>query len=189
MSPTTLEVFEALHKQVFQIHVRWAQFLALFTVSDDRMRFLSAVAPGFFRLLHDTLRDDAFISLGRLTDRSQTMGRDNLTLLTLVEAAEASGDASLSTPARSLLDQLLAAVPSIRTWRNQWLAHTDLQSALSPTPLPGVRVQRGDIDEALRFVREIMALFSRHFSREPYDYQTVVVIGDAEALVRVLQGH
>jgi len=187
MAPATLDIFEALHSQVLQIHVRWAQFLALFTVSDERMKFLSAAAPGFFRLIYDTFRDDAFISLSRLTDRSQTLGRDNLTLVTLVEAAEASGNASLAVPARALLDKLLAVVPGIRTWRNQWLAHTDLQSALSPTPLPGIRVQRGHIDQALELVRELMALFSRNFSREPYDYLTIVVMGDAEAFVRALQ--
>jgi len=185
--PNTLEeLHQGLHPHVIQAHVRWAQFTTLFTVSDERMAFIFRVAPWFFRLVQDTLRDDAFISLSRLTDKSQSAGQANLTLVSLVEAAESSGPPSLAASARPLLDQLLAQVSSIRTWRNKWLAHTDLAAALASTPLETVKVQRGDIDDAFRLTREIMGLFATHLGRTRYEYDSVIVLGDAKDLLKAL---
>ena len=185
--PSSLrDLLKGLHPQVLQAHVRWAQFLALFTASDDRMQFIYRVAPWFFRLVQDTFRDDAFITLSRLTDRSRTSGRTNLTLVSLVEAAEASGQAAIAAPARELLDKLLNQVESIRKWRDKWIAHTDLAEALSATPLPAAKVQRGDIDEAFRLTREIMALIASHLGQPRYHYESVIVIGGAEALLKAL---
>lgn len=180
------ELHEGLHPQVLQAHVRWAQFLTLFTASDDRMAFVFKVAPGFFRLVQDTFRDDAFIALSRLTDRSQSAGQANLTLFSLVEAAEAAGLSALAASARALLDQLLDRVASLRVWRNKWLAHTDLAAALASKPLETTRVQRGDIDEALRLTREVMALFATHLGQHEYGYGSVVVFGDAKDLLKAL---
>jgi hypothetical protein len=183
---TLAELYKGLHPQVLQAHVRWAQFLALFTVSDDRTQFIFRVAPWFFRLVQDTFRDDAFISLSRLTDRSQTAGKANLTLESLVDAAEASGQSALASAARALLAQLLVQVESIRIWRNKWLGHTDLAAGLASPPLPTAKVQRGDIDEALRLTREIMGLFAAHQGQLRYGYDSVIVIGDAKDLLKAL---
>jgi hypothetical protein len=185
--PTQLgDLVKGLHTHVLQAHVRWAQFLTLFTESGDRMVYIFRVAPWFFRLVQDTFRDDAFISLSRLTDKSQTAGKANLTLVSLVESAEASGLTAVTVPARVLLDKLLEQVESIRKWRDKWLAHTDLAAALASTPLPTAKVQRGDIDEALRLTREIMALFAAHLGQQRYGYDSVIVIGGAQDLLKAL---
>jgi hypothetical protein len=187
MSTDLIDLFKALHSQVILLHIRWAQFLTLFCVSDERMQLLSATAPGFFRIVQDVLRDDAFISLSRLTDKSCTAGKPNLSLVTLVEAAEASGDTAIASQARALLNQLLVQVNAIRTWRNQWLAHTDRNTALSPNPFPDVKVNRGNIDEALDLTRQLMDLFAAHLSQPRCLYQSVLLPGNAEALIRVLE--
>ena len=114
MCNSMLEVYKALHPHVLQLHIRWSQFRFLFTVSDQRMTVLTNIAPGFFDIIRAVLRDDAFISLGRLTDRSSTLGRNNLSIITLVELAEDSDNLELSATARSLLIQLLERVENIR---------------------------------------------------------------------------
>ncbi len=187
MSTEMNDLFKALHPHVLQLHMRWAQFLGLFTVSDERMQLLSEVAPGFFRIVQDVLRDDAFISLGRLTDKSNSFGKPNLSLVALVEAAEESGDSALATSAGNLLSALLAKVDAIRKWRDKWLAHIDLMAALAPNPLPESRVMRGEFDEALALTRQLMDLFADYFSEPRYRYQAVILPGDAEALIRVLE--
>lgn len=182
------EVYKALHPQVLQLHIRWAQFRYLFTVSDKRMTVLTGLAPGFFAIIRDVLRDDAFISISRLTDRSSTRGKSNLSIVTLVELAEKSDNTELSSVARKLLDQLLARVENIRQWRDKWLAHTDFDQSILEQPLPSTKVKRGDIDEALRLIREIMHLFAAHLSQEPAQYDMPIVPGDAEVLARLLEG-
>jgi hypothetical protein len=85
-----------------------------------------------------------------------------------------------------LLAQLLVQVESIRIWRNKWLGHTDLAAGLASPPLPTAKVQRGDIDEALRLTREIMGLFAAHQGQLRYGYDSVIVIGDAKDLLKAL---
>lgn len=182
-----LEVYKALHPQVLQLHVRWAQFRYLFTVSDKRMTVLSNLAPGFFAIIRDVLRDDAFISISRLTDRSSTRGKSNLSIVTLVELAEKSDNIELSSTSRTLLDQLLAHVENIRQWRDKWLAHTDFDQSVLEQPLPNTKVKRGDIDEALRLIREIMHLFATHLSQNLVEYDMPIVAGDADVLARLLE--
>jgi len=182
-----LEVYKALHPHVLQLHIRWAQFRFLFTVSDQRMTVLTNIAPGFFAIIRDVLRDDAFISLGRLTDQSNTLGKSNLSMITLVERAEGSDSLELSATARSLLNQLLECVENIRQWRNKWFAHTDLDQALLEKPLPNTKVQRDKIDKALHLIRELMRLFADHLSQKPVDYDLRVVPGDADALAQLLE--
>ena len=186
MANSLAELHKGLHPHVLQAHVRWVQFLTLFTASDERMAFISKRAPWFFRLVQDTFRDDAFISLSRLTDKSQSAGQANLTLFSLVEAADQSGLSTLASSTRAILDELIVRVASIRIWRNKWLAHIDLGAALASKPLETARVQRGNIDEAFRLTREIMALFAIHLRQPRYAYESVVVVGDAHDLLRAL---
>jgi hypothetical protein len=106
MNAKMIETYNALYPHVLQLHVRWAQFRLLFTVNDKRMTVLSNAAPGFFAIIRDVLRDDAFISLSRLTDKSSTFGKNNLTLVTLVELAEKSDNHELASSTRSILGLL-----------------------------------------------------------------------------------
>ncbi len=182
-----LEIYNALRPQVLQLRIRWAQFRFLFTVSDKRMTVLSAVAPGFFAIVRDVLRDDAFISLSRLTDRSSFSEKSNLTLVALVELAEKSESTELASSARSILDQLLDRVNNIRKWRNKWLAHTDFDQAMSERPLPESGVQRGHVDEAIRLTAELMNLFADHLGEKRPDKDLPIVAGDADVLARMLE--
>jgi hypothetical protein len=148
---------------------------------------LSNTAPGFFAIIRDVLRDDAFISLSRLTDQSSTLGKGNLSLVTLAELAEDADDLELAEAARNILNQLLERVKVIRQWRNKWLAHTDFEQAMLEKPLPNTKVPRGDVDEALRLTREFMHLFADYLSQEMVDYDLPIVPGDADVLAQLLE--
>ena len=187
MTNTMLEIYNALYPQVLQLHIRWAQFRFLFTVSDERMTVLMNVAPGFFTIIKDVLRDDAIIALSRLTDKSSTSNKYNLSITTLVELAEISDHSELAISARKLLDQLVKRVENIRSWRDKWIAHTDLEQALSKQPLPNKKIQRRDIDEALRLIRELMNLFANHLSQPSVAYDLPIITGDADVLARILE--
>jgi hypothetical protein len=187
MSVDLISMYRALHPHILIAHMRWKQYLILFSVSDERMQLLADSARGFFRIIQDVLRDNAFISLSRLTDKSLTAGKENLSFFALVEAAEMSGNIALATSAKSILNQLLERVESIRAWRNQWLAHLDLTEALASTPLPSHKVKRGDVDKALELTRQFMDLFADHLNQPRHDYQSFIIPGDAEALVKILE--
>jgi len=187
MNAKILEVYKALRPHVLQLHIRWAQFRFLFTVSDERMTILSNVAPGFFATVRDVLRDDAFISISRLTDDSSTRGKNNLTLVTLVELVESSDNNELAVSARLLLDQLHEQVQNMRKWRNQWLAHTDYDQAVLDRPLPEYGVQRVHVDNSIRMILDIMNLFASHLEQTPLGRELPIVVGDANVLAQLLE--
>ena len=186
MTPSLDNLLDGIHPHVLQLNVRWTQYRILFTVSDARMRSLSGTANGFFRLVHDTLRDDAFVTLSRLTDKSHTFTQANLSLQTLVEALEASAPPAAAKQARGALNKLLTKVDAIRVWRNKWIDHIDQATALASSPLPSAPVARGDIDEAIELVNSVMTAVRAHLGRGPYDYQSVIVFGDANSLLKAL---
>jgi len=187
MNTKMIETYNALFPHVLQLRVRWAQFRFLFTVSDKRMTVLLNVAPGFFAIIRDVLRDDAFISLSRLTEKSSTFGKNNLTLVTLVELAEKTDYVELASSARPLLDQLQERVSNMRKWRDKWLAHTDFEQAILEKPLPNIGVQRGHVDEAIRLVTALMNLFANQLSQKVFSDDWPIVPGDAEVLARLLE--
>jgi len=187
MSAKIEAYFKGTQRQVIRPHARWNQFLELFTVSDSQMELLSNTAPGFFGIVRDVLGDDAFITLSRLTDKSATSGQQNLSLVALVELIESDVGGPLGQRTRSILNELLDKVAGIRQWRNKVLAHVDLDRALQYDPPPLARVQRGDIDEAFRLVRELLNEVAVHIGEAPTLYEAVVVTGDAPALIRALQ--
>lgn len=186
MTPSLGNLLDGIHPHVLQLNVRWAQYRILFTVSDARMRTLSGTANGFFRLLHDTFRDDAFVTLSRLTDKSHTLAQTNLSLQTLVEALEALAPPASNKQARDTLNMLLTKVSAIRAWRNKWLDHIDQATALAKTPLPSAAVVRGDFDHAIELVNSVMAAVGAHLGRAPFDYENVLVLGDANSLLQAL---
>jgi hypothetical protein len=187
MPPDLPDYYRALRPHVIQLHVRWNQFLRLYTVSDARMQLLSRSASGFFGVIRDIIRDDAFISLSRLTDKTVVAGRENLCFQGLADAVDATVGGELSQSVRSLLDKLLAKVSGMRLYRNRLLAHIDLQRALQYDPPPLAKVQRGDIDEALSLTRDIMNAVAAHLGESPTFYEDVIVSGDADSLVGVLE--
>jgi hypothetical protein len=151
------------------------------------MEMLSRVAPGFFRIVQDVIRDDMFIALSRLTDKSKTGGQENLTLVSMVELIERTESGEFVSEVRTILDQLLMKVDSMRSWRNKWLAHLDFDKAIESKLEELPRVLRGDIDEALRLTCELMNAVAGYLDRPINSYDDVILPGDADALISALE--
>jgi len=151
------------------------------------MAILSDVAPGFFAIVRDVFRDDAFMGLARLTDKTKTFGNSNLSLATLVELAESSENRELATTAKRLFDQLYEQVRPIREWRDKWLAHTDYDQALLVKPLPEYPVQRGQLDRSIGLAIEFMNLFAKYLDQPFISVDLPIVVGDADVLARSLE--
>jgi hypothetical protein len=181
------EAYKAIHQLVLQTHIGWAQFRFLFTVSDRRMTVLSNTAPGFFAVLREVLRNEAFMGIRRLTDPAETRGKRNLSLRTLVKFADASHNSQLSSQANSKMTELLSRAKTIRDVGDVWIAHTDLVRALSETPLGDLKVQRGEVDEVLGLIRELMWLFADYLSEARVNYDLPIIVGDADVLARFLE--
>jgi len=180
-------LFEPLHREILQAHARWKVFRQLFTTSDARMRLLNETAPGFFAIVKDVIRDDAFVALSRLTDKSQTAGKKTLSLYRLVDSLESHCDAGFVSDAQNRLAELATLVKEIRNWRHRKLAHIDLATALEYRPQPLGPVTRGTIDDALAKAAELMNSILGYYKIAPILYDAVYFAGDADVLLSRLE--
>ena len=60
------------------IEIKWAEYKELFGTSPRRIELLNSAAGLFFRILQDTLWEDALLHLCRLTDPAKMHGKENL---------------------------------------------------------------------------------------------------------------
>jgi hypothetical protein len=146
LGPKLGPMFHALSDDVAWLQVKWAEYRELFGTSPERIELLNSAAGLFFRILQDTLWEDALLHLARLTDPPKTRGKHNLTIRALPELCD---DPALRLRVSRLVDDTLAATAFARDWRNRHIGHRDLVLALESAAKPLSPASRGDVSAAL----------------------------------------
>jgi AbiU2 len=176
-------VYHALWNEVAWLHTKWNQYRQLYAHSPERVSFLNTVAGQFFAVVQQTLMDDILLHLTRLTDPPRSVGKDNLTLLTLPELPIGP---ALASELKGLVQAAHRACKSMRSSRNQRIAHTDLSSALTSTFDP--HPKRIEVEAALGAVRAVLNRLEMHYWQSETLYQDVLPAGlEAESLVYYLR--
>ena len=107
--------FHALWQEVAWLYSKWAEYLELFGTSPFRVELLNSAAPGFFRIVQDTLWEDTILHIARLTDRPESFGKANLTIRRLpglVDDAIRLGAAAF-VPKDAWIDELRPAIEEV----------------------------------------------------------------------------
>jgi hypothetical protein len=138
--------FYAMFSELGELHNNWGDYLELFGRSPERVDVLNKTAPSFFGRYQTVLWEHIIMHLARLTDSPKAMGRDNLSILALPDLIE---DSVFAAQVQSLVDQALAKCDFVKSWRNNVLAHKDLDFALKRStgravePVSRLRVKQG----------------------------------------------
>src|SRR6266446_5128018 len=75
--------YSALFHEFASLYYYWKEFLVLFGTNDKRIARLNQAAPAFFQMLQEQQFETNMSHLARLTDRSETAGKQNLTVRSL----------------------------------------------------------------------------------------------------------
>jgi len=67
LGPDLGKLHYALWNEIAWLHIKWAQYLALFGTTPERLELLNCAAPLFFRIVQDTLWEDTVLHLTRVT--------------------------------------------------------------------------------------------------------------------------
>lgn len=152
LGPKLGPVFSELKDDLAWLQLKWAEYRELFGESPERIDLLNAAAGLFFRILQDTLWEDALLHLCRLTDPGSMRGKQNLTIQALPGLCD---DSALKTEVARLIEEAIAKVSFARDWRNRRIGHRDLGVALGvATPLAAG--SRGDVSEALSAIHAVV---------------------------------
>lgn len=179
--------WDALDEEVKWLHGRWKIFRQLFGTSPDRIELLNRSAAAFFRIIQDVLMDSVQLTLSKLADRSQTAGRQNLTLDRLVADINSLGDTALSSELNEILTEYRDRCAQMKNRRNKQLAHYDFDTLLNAksTPIPGP--SREEIENGLEALRRFMNTLQRKFTEAETAYHRIVLTTDGELLALVLK--
>jgi hypothetical protein len=147
---------------------------------------LNRSASTFFNILQNTQLHDVQLSLGKLGDPAGSGSRRNLTLASLIEQLQASGETALTTKLKPLVEAFDDTCEKLRHRRNKWIAHFDLHTMLgtSATPLEGP--SRAEIETALEALRQVMNCVELHYTESQTMYELFVMNDDAEHLISTL---
>jgi hypothetical protein len=119
MGPELGAQYSALMKDVIELHEKWNQYLKLYK-SPEIVELLNKVADHLFGVIQRSLGEDVLLNLARLTDKTQSCGKDNLTLQRLPALIT---DAALASEVRGLVEGACKACDAARNWRHRHLAH------------------------------------------------------------------
>jgi len=182
-----IDQFEAAKQQLITASAKWQLVEQLFAKSKTRSEFLKRTGSGFFALVKDSLVTDVMISLGRLLDRSNLKGNENLTLERLVTSASELENGELALKLDVHLVNARAAYDATRLYRNKRLAHNDLKTILEQDANPLRPATVGDVRKTLREAGEFLNIIDLHYRRSTTTFGFQMIEGDADSIVRLIR--
>lgn len=165
-------LYSELWQQLVGLHNKWAQYVVLFGTKQSRVELLNASAPTFFRVVQDTLWENAVLHIARLTDSPKSVGRPNLSIRRLPELIS---DELTKVKVEELIENALEAAEFCRDWRNRHLAHRDLELALKRGADPLKPGSREKVNKAIKSLEEILNAVALHY----LDSTTVFDLGSS----------
>jgi AbiU2 len=164
-----------LYDDIAILHLKWRFYRELFQ-EPENAQLLSNLARAFFQTVEESLRADMLMSIFRLSDPSRFLARGNLSFAILL------GKCTDLPKVDNLVTAFQAACGNVRLYRNRYIAHNDMASAinLKEDLLPGVG--RSQIDEILRLAREILKAVYGHYANADLEFQPAHLGGARELI-------
>jgi hypothetical protein len=164
MGPNLGRLCQELRDELDWLIQKWNEFQELFGKGQQQIELLNRIASNFFYFLNKLLFEDAMLHLCRLTDRTETMGHTNLTLMRL---AESIPDKDFSAHVRRDAEEVQKKCKFASEWRNKRLAHSDLMSLRNKHALPLPSVTSKNVEDALESMRALLNSVEQHYGLPP----------------------
>lgn len=184
------EIWAALSAKVVALHGRWVVYCQIFGTNEERIELFNDAASYAARIFHDALFSDVMLALARVGDPGiQGKKHDpkrNLSVLGLQQALREANVSSLATQMEAPLKEFEAARNGLKTLRNKWIAHNDLDTSLEARTTPLRGPTRDEIENALYLLRQIMNLVASEYTGSQMLWEPILPDGDGEDLIHAL---
>lgn len=157
------DVYSELWQHLARLHQTWGHFEEVFAASAEAVSVLNATAPNFFRTVQDTVWESVLLRIARLTDRSRTSGKENLSFMRLSQYVV---DAALLKKVRASTEELSSAANFARDWRNRRLAHNDLDLSLNRAVEPLAPASTRHVEDVLACMGKSLNVISLHYQEK-----------------------
>ena len=164
------EIHHELSVELTWLHVRWSMHRQLFGFSRERFDLLGETAPFFFYVIQGVLWEDLILGIARLIDSPRSAGNATLTIRALPPLVS---DASVRASLDKWIATALRTCAFARDWRNQHLAHRQLDVTLSGAleHLPSAEVE--EVENALEALEDVLNFLATAYGESPVIYRLV----------------
>ncbi len=162
MGPELGQVCHELQNDFGWLVHKWLEHKELYRRGQERIDLLNSVASNFFYFLNKLLFEDAMLHLCRLTDPPRSCGKNTLTVRRL---AELVSEPTLKNVVQTKADHAKNSCDFARKWRNQRLAHTDLETLRTGHAAILPSVNASNIEDAMNAISDVIGSVEAHYGR------------------------
>lgn len=184
LGPQLGPVFSELRNDLAWLQVQWREYRELYGTSPERIDLMNSAAGFFFRILQDTMWENALLHLCRLTDPAAMRDKRNLSIRALPELC---ADAAVQEAVTALVEQAVAATSFARDWRNRHIGHRDLVLALGSGTRPLTPASRAQVSAAISAIHRVLNEISERLLDTTLAEDVITPPTGAEALLYVLR--
>jgi hypothetical protein len=159
MGPELGRLCHELQLDLWWLEHKWREYQELYARGQERIDLLNSVASNFFYFLNKLFFEDALLHLCRLTDPPRSCGRNTLSVMRLAEEVT---DPALKSAVQTRADIAKNRCDFARDWRNQKLAHTDLESLRIGQAVVLPKVDATDIEDAMKTIDAVLTFLEAH---------------------------
>ena len=183
LGPQLGPIFSELSDDFAWLQVKWGEYRELYGTSPERIDLINSAAGLFFRILQDTMWEDALLHLCRLTDPAVMGKKQNLSINALPELCT---DEILREAVKTLVGKAVVATSFARDWRNRHIGHRDRPLALgSVRPLSAA--SRAQVTNAISAIHRVLNEISEQLLGSTLADDVIIPPTGAEALLYVLR--
>ena len=178
MGPELGEVFHHLMQDAARLHLKWNEFDAIFSGSDQIKR-LNRSASGFFWLVQNAWWNDMLLQICRMTDD----GTDVLSVRRLSKLVKVA----LRDEIKARLQKIDRATVAVRDLRDRYIAHRNIDDVLERSVRPLPDPDRTTVLNAIRTIDELLHFVDHHFTRSgPILYDYLDILGGADSILDIV---
>jgi len=180
------EPMQMVYQDVCSLRMKVGLFIQVYGESTQQVDLLNRIAALFFRVCQDAQFHDIVLCLCRLSEKSRSQGRTNLSLQFLVENVDRERYGQLRCLLDEKIEDLVAMTRELRQYRNRLIAHRDLETARGAEPLPELVMSR--VTGATERVEDLFYLVLEHFYPDVEFARGVFgLVGDGTSLIKALE--
>lgn len=176
-------LYHALWNEPAWLYAKWDEYVEMYGTKPSRVELINQAAGHFFRVVQDSLWEDALLHIARLTDPPKSMGKNNLTIQWVPQLID---DLGVKKQIADLIETAITKTDFCRDWRNRHIAHKDLGLALKTGAEPLKPASRAKVKKALDSISDVLNAVSGHYMDSTTSFEGVGTGNGAISLLYVI---
>lgn len=177
------EMWATIKAEVVWLHGRWLIYRQLFGTNKERVALFNETAGTVAVIVQDVLLRDVQIAISKLGDPAASRKNKNLTLRRLQMELRNAGETDAAEQMDPLLETFETASATVRSRRNKWIAHSDLDTLLAARAAPLYGPSREEIETILSALREVMNCLEVKYANSTTAYEHFVMSRTGEDVI------